>query len=700
MLLSIGMMIKNEEKHLRECLQCLMPLLNNIESELIIIDTGSTDDSVNIAKYFTDKVFFHSWNDNFSEMRNKVISYCTGEWVMVIDGDEILENSAEIIKFFNSKDSKKFNSALLMVKNLTDEKDLSSFSMLSSPRLFRKDKDFRYEGAVHNQPIFKAPTVKLDCSLIHYGYISTDKELMERKFIRTVSLLKNELEKEPLNFYYWCQLSVSYSMHNEYEKAMESSIKAYEVLKNNGGNPSKHIYVYMQLAYSYLMNKEYKKAIEICSEGIDLKSGVLDLHFYLAKAQMMTREYKSAIKNYKEYLNIAENIRKFTDTNVSLYTLGRYEYAYYDLVIALKEIEDYESAFVYCKKITDEKLIGLNLNNFIYLCFKLKDYEYLYEYYTKVIVKTSNEDNFEEIVELYQKDISDTEKLKIADLLKNVDTIYGVLSKVRYSMFTNKKLDIDINSYLNVNVNLNNLSDYYGDFIYYLVLNTVDVSDTLKFVRELDFNRFFVYLNDKYQEFGQNILFYLRKNNFSQELHSLRIKKSLERYAVILCDLDESEFSGLFNQYVNDGMLYINSIYSKEIILNENIYELKNEEEAFFVYMIKADLVKASDKRAYIGFLRKALAVYPYMRRGIEFLLNGFNNDMNLINSELEQYKVQVKNTIKSLIENNRLEDAKAVISEYEQIIKDDVEIVLFKSQIALKRIEGQSQNNIEQYKM
>lgn len=696
MLLSIGMMIKNEEKHLRECLQSLMSLLDNIESELIIIDTGSTDDSVNIAKCFTDKVFFHSWNDNFSEMRNKVISYCTGEWVMVIDGDEILENPSAIINFIKSKDRKNFNTALLMVKNLTDENDLSSFSMLASPRLFRKDKELHYEGTVHNQPKFKSPIIKLESSLLHYGYIATDKELMERKFKRTVKLLEKELGQNPLNFYYLCQLSISYSMHNEYKKGMEISIKAYETLKDTELNKREYIYIYMQLAYTYLMNKKYKEAKDICLEGIDLRSGILDLYFYLAKAQMMTKDYVNAINNYRKYLTLISDIRTFTDTSLSFYTLGKYEYAYYDLAIAYKEIEDYENAFEYSKKISDEKLVELNSDNFIYLCLKFKDYEYLNDYYNNVVVKTNIEDRFEELVEIHQKGISDKEKLKIAGVLKNIDTIYGLLNKVRYSIFTNEELYIDINDYVDSKINLNNLSDYYGDIIYHLILKNIDISGTLKFVRELDFNRFFVYLNDKYKGFGQNVLLYLRKNNLSQELHSLRIKKSLERYAVILCDLDESNFSELFNQYINDGMSYINRIYSKEIILNENIYEVKNEEEAFFVYMIKADLVKDSDQKAYIGYLRKALNVYPYMNRGIEYLLNRFNNDINLANNELEQYKIQVKNTIKSLIENNRLEDAKVIISEYEQIVEDDVEIVLFKSQIAL----GELSNGNESYKM
>lgn len=697
MLLSIGMMIKNEEKHLRECLQSLMPLLNNIESELIIIDTGSIDNSVNIAKSFTDKVYFHSWNDNFSEMRNKVISYCTGEWIMVIDGDEVLQNPNEIINFIKSKDIRKFNTALMMVKNLTDENNLLNFSMLSSPRLFKKDKDLHYEGAVHNQPIFKAPIIKLNCSLIHYGYISTDKELMERKFIRTVSLLEKELKRDPSNFYYWCQLSVSYAMHNDHEKAMDFGIKAYETLNDSGLNKQEYIYVYMHLAYTYLMNKEYKKAAEICLEGIAIKSGIIDLYFYLAKAQMMTKEYKSAIENNKEYLNLIESIGMFSDTNVSLYTLGKYEYAYYDLVIGLKEIEDYESAFKYCKKITDEKLIGLNLGNLIYICLKTGNYNYLHEYYNKNVVRLNLQDDFQGILENYLKEFFYDKRFEVAKSLEDIDGLYGVLNKVRCSIFENRELNFEINNYLKSNVDFNDLHDYYGDFLYYLIRHNVNICSLLNNVRELEFNRFFVYLNERYDDFGEKVFSYLQEVNFNEDKSTYRIKKALERYALLTAQLNDEDFLMVFNQFIEDGTTYINKIYSKDIIFNEEIYELKNEEEGFLLYMFKAILVKDSDKKSYIGYLRKALELYPYMRRGIEYLLNEFNDETDVVNNELEQYKTQVKSTIKSLIENNRLKDAEAIISEYEKIINNDMEIVLYKSQISIAKLR---EGNINSYRM
>lgn len=696
MLLSIGMMIKNEEKHLKKCLESLMPLLDNIESELVIIDTGSTDNSVNIAKSFTNKVFLHSWDDNFSDMRNKVISYCTGEWIMVIDGDEILENPSGIIDFFKLNDSKKFNTALLMVKNLTDEKTLSSFSLLSSPRLFKKDKDFHYEGAVHNQPIFKKPIIKLESTLIHYGYISSDIELMERKFIRTVSLLKKELEKDSLNFYYWCQLSVSYSMHGENEKALEFSIKAYEVLKSCRPRLGDYIYVYIQHAFILLMNREYKKAIDICLEGISLRTGILDLHYYLATAQMAVKDYEGAIKNFKEYLNIADNIEKFIDTSVSMYTLGKYQHANSNLVTCFKEIQDFKNAFEYCKKITDDMLIIQNLPNTIYLSLKNKYYDYLYEYYNINIVRLSLQSIFETILENNQKVLLLEERNKVAKVLGNIDVLYGVLNRVRYSIVQNEDLNFELNDYLESNVDFNDIPDYYGDLLYYLIIHKADICKFLKNIREIDFNRFFIYLKDKYDNFGEIIFTYVQESKFSESKSSYRIRKALERYCILSTELKYEDFIKIFDQYIMDGTTYIKMLYSEEIILNEDIYDLKNEEEGFLLYIVKAISTKVANKELYIRYLRKALNVYPYMKRGIEYLLKEFNTEENEVYNELEQYKIQVKNTIKSLIQNNKLEDAKAIITEYEEIIKDDMEIILFKSQIALDGIYG----NNKGYKM
>ena len=99
MLLTIGMIVKDEEKYLGSCLEALRPILKKVDSELIIVDTGSTDSTVDIAKRYTNKVFHFEWCDDFAAARNAAMKRAKGKWYMSIDADEIIEDAQGIIDF-------------------------------------------------------------------------------------------------------------------------------------------------------------------------------------------------------------------------------------------------------------------------------------------------------------------------------------------------------------------------------------------------------------------------------------------------------------------------------------------------------------------------------------------------------------------------------------------------------------------------
>lgn len=156
MILSIVMMIKNEERYLEKTIRNILPLMKEIDSELIILDTGSTDSSVEIAKKYTSKVYFKEWNGNFSDMRNVSISYARGEWILILDADEQLYNYEKLKRFFSDKLYRDYNSATIELKNIFSE-DEKKYSISSILRLFKNEKGFKYKGAIHEQPIFKRP---------------------------------------------------------------------------------------------------------------------------------------------------------------------------------------------------------------------------------------------------------------------------------------------------------------------------------------------------------------------------------------------------------------------------------------------------------------------------------------------------------------------------------------------------------------
>src|SRR5436190_22371274 len=89
--LSLCMIVKNESKHLANCLESV----DGVVDEIIIVDTGSTDNTIEIAEKYGAKVFHYKWHDDFGAARNEALKYASGDWVLVLDADEVLSDESK-----------------------------------------------------------------------------------------------------------------------------------------------------------------------------------------------------------------------------------------------------------------------------------------------------------------------------------------------------------------------------------------------------------------------------------------------------------------------------------------------------------------------------------------------------------------------------------------------------------------------------
>lgn len=92
--IALCMIVKNEQEYLRRCLDSVKGKVDQI----VIVDTGSTDETVNIAKEYTNDIHHMDWNNNFAAARNESIKYATTDYILVLDADEYLEESADLQK--------------------------------------------------------------------------------------------------------------------------------------------------------------------------------------------------------------------------------------------------------------------------------------------------------------------------------------------------------------------------------------------------------------------------------------------------------------------------------------------------------------------------------------------------------------------------------------------------------------------------
>jgi len=184
--LSVCIIVKNEEKYIGECIDSVKEIAN----EVIVLDTGSTDNTVNIAKSKGAKVYFYVWDNNFSNAKNKVMDYASYQWIFILDSDEILLNPSNVKGSLLSLLSDK---NILAIDVLRIEKVNNSKMRLT--RIFRKYKEIYFEGSIHEQVnhLLNKASEKYNMrfsnsniEILHYGYLP---EVMERKKTNERNLL-------------------------------------------------------------------------------------------------------------------------------------------------------------------------------------------------------------------------------------------------------------------------------------------------------------------------------------------------------------------------------------------------------------------------------------------------------------------------------------------------------------------------------
>jgi glycosyltransferase involved in cell wall biosynthesis len=188
------MIVKNEEENLEKCLEALAPLRDSVSSELIIVDTGSTDKTVEIAEKYADKVLHFEWTNDFAAARNVAVSAAEGEWFMTIDADEILENSKAITQFlFGNPSRDNYALASYVQRNFKDD---GSYSDFNAVRLAKKTPTLAYEGKIHEAFNVKGALFMIKANVLHWGYAESKNKGGER-YRRNIELLKKQLEESP-----------------------------------------------------------------------------------------------------------------------------------------------------------------------------------------------------------------------------------------------------------------------------------------------------------------------------------------------------------------------------------------------------------------------------------------------------------------------------------------------------------------------
>jgi tetratricopeptide (TPR) repeat protein len=214
--LSAALIVRDESRFIEGCLKSLVGSVD----EIVIVDTGSQDDTIEKALRFPVKLYHFAWCNDFSAARNFALEQATGEWILYIDADERFDIPAPRLLDSVLADSQK------VAWNVRFHPRID-WTPYGEPRLFRNDPRIRFRGVIHETMREGIETVALadgketgvcDLALHHVGY----EDDQTRKNSRNIPLLRDRLAQDPKHLYSWWHLGQSLLIAGDEVGAMEA----------------------------------------------------------------------------------------------------------------------------------------------------------------------------------------------------------------------------------------------------------------------------------------------------------------------------------------------------------------------------------------------------------------------------------------------------------------------------------------------
>ncbi len=297
--LSVCIITKNEAEKLKKCLKALAPY----PWELVVVDTGSEDNSVEIAKQYGANICSFSWVDDFAAAKNYAIAQAKNEMVLVLDTDEYLE-PLDYKKLMRQVEANPRAVGRIMRRNVfvADGEEKETVEYIH--RIFSKEL-YCYQGRIHEQVIRKDAdpagedrwdheTYYTDLSIFHDGYSGTEEE-RQKKAQRNIRLLLEAQKDSPEDPYLQYQLGKGYYMAGNYEEAANWFDKAlYYNL-----NPGLEYVIDMVETYGYALLKLGRPQAALMLEGVYNEFGKsADFQFLMGLIYMNNEMFDKAVEEF------------------------------------------------------------------------------------------------------------------------------------------------------------------------------------------------------------------------------------------------------------------------------------------------------------------------------------------------------------------------------------------------------------------
>jgi glycosyltransferase involved in cell wall biosynthesis len=236
------MIIKDEAYFLDECLGAVVPLVD----EIVIVDTGSTDGSREVALRYTDRVYDFEWIDDFAAARNYGLERATGDWALVLDADEAISPS-DFSALREAMSSDRHDGFYLTARSYTDDSQRSGIHVAAPDdpmcrgyryyytyrimKLFRLQTGIAYAGRIHeivDASVAESRRGTLDAVLHHYAEANPDRPRAERA-LRYLAMMEEELAERDDGRLFAIAGATALKFTDRFDKAERYLLRAVEL---------------------------------------------------------------------------------------------------------------------------------------------------------------------------------------------------------------------------------------------------------------------------------------------------------------------------------------------------------------------------------------------------------------------------------------------------------------------------------------
>lgn len=305
--LSICMIVRNEEDVIARCLQSVQ----SIADEIIVVDTGSTDRTIEICREYGAHVLMHEWQDHFAMARNCGLEQATGDWIMWLDADEELaaEDRNKVKALLQSLDEDIYS--IHLINYIGDSINENHTFHISHIRLFRNHIGFKFQFSIHetlnikevlpNQDESKIDTLPI--RVYHYGYLN-DVTHAKNKSERNIALLHKAKKANEPNSWLEYHLASEYIRVKQYDQAFHYINLAIIRFLSEGLAPPSHVY---KLKYSILIETgSIEGAWPAIDKALILYPDYVDLHLYKGVILYQLGKFEQALESFQTCIQLGD----------------------------------------------------------------------------------------------------------------------------------------------------------------------------------------------------------------------------------------------------------------------------------------------------------------------------------------------------------------------------------------------------------